>query len=121
MDVRAEPLVSPARPISERVTLARAALAGALAVPGVRGGDAGSAGLHFTATEDRTHLDGVICSATAGGYSVSLQLVCEPVPLVALSARIRDSVLSQVRLAGVLGLLASVDIHFSDLVADRAQ
>ncbi len=107
--------------VSDRLALARAALAGALALPGVRAGDGGASGRHFTATETGQRLDGVVCSAVAsGGYSVSLQLICEPVALGALAEQIRESVVSEARVAGVLGVLESVDIRFSDLATSVA-
>jgi hypothetical protein len=104
---------------SVRARLARTALAAALSVPGVLRGDGGRTGLYATATSTGKVLQGVICSAaSSGGYEVSLQLVCAPVPLMELAARIRAKVHTAAARAKVADELASVSIHFSDIALD---
>lgn len=103
-------------PDSERVRLARAALDAALSVPGVRSGDAGPMRTHHTTAGKGERLDGVTCIADGrGGYEVSLQLVCEAVPLAALSAQIQRRVTGAADLAGLAGVLTRISVHFSDL------
>jgi hypothetical protein len=91
-------------------------LEGALAVPGVDRGDAGRTGLYVTTSGNRERLQGVSCAAAlGGGYAVSLQLVCAPVPLLPLAERVRRAVRSAAVKAKVADELASISIHFSDL------
>ena len=106
---------------SERVRLARAALGAALSVPGVRAGDAGPAHTHFTAAGEGERLDGVTCIADGrGGYEVSLQLVCEAVPLAALSDQIQKRVSGAARDAALAAVLAHISVRFSDLAVAGA-
>jgi len=99
-----------------RVRLARAALGGALSVSGVQRGDAGRTGLHATATGSGEYLRGVICAAASGGgYAVSLQLVCAPVPLFELAEQVRARVKAASARAKVGDELASISVHFSDI------
>ena len=101
---------------STRVALARVALRTALSVPGVRRPDSGRARTHFTAAGDGERLDGVTSLADEhGGYDVSLQLVCEPVPLLALSAQIIERVNRAAKIVGLANELADVHVRFSDL------
>ncbi len=105
------------RSASERVRLARAALGAALLVPGVRAGDAGPARMHFTAAGEGQRLDGVTCIADGrGGYEVSLQLVCEAVPLATLSAQIHERVSGAASGADLTAVLGNISVRFSDLV-----
>jgi hypothetical protein len=103
---------------SERVRLARAARQAALTVRGVRGMDAGPAGLFFTGAGDGERLDGVTCiAAPEGGYEVSLCLVAGLVALYPLGERVRAVV---VRVASFAGIpLADVSIHFADVSAEE--
>jgi hypothetical protein len=103
------------------VRLARAALQGALAVPGVDRGDPGRSGLHVTMAGDRGRLPGVSCTAAVGGgYAVSLQLVCAAVPLGPLAERVRRAVRSAAVKAKVADELASISIRFSDLAVGES-
>lgn len=100
---------------SERVRLARAALGAALTVLGVRGADAGPTRMHFTAA-GAERLEGVTCTAApGGGYIVCLQLICDPLPLDRLAKQVRTAVSATAARAGVLPLLDSLEVHFSDL------
>ncbi len=98
---------------SERFRLARLAREAALRVPGVVGTDTGSMGL-FVAVGDGERLEGVICAATKdGGYDVSLRLVCELVPLLALAEQVKVSVKHTAARAGIA--LAGVSVHVAAL------
>lgn len=99
---------------SDRVRLARAALAAALGVPGVLAGDAGTSGAVATETASGERLPGVTCVAAApGGYDISLRLVCDLVSLHPLGERIRTAVLRSATVAGITA--QRVSVHFSDL------
>jgi hypothetical protein len=87
----------------------------------VERGDAGRTGRHATVTGSGEYLPGVICAAAGGGgYAVSLQLVCAPVPLVALAERVRAGVRSAAAKANVADELASISVHFSDIALGEA-
>jgi hypothetical protein len=76
---------------SERIRLARVALAAALSVPGVARADGGPLRAHRTPVGDSVPLVGVVCAAAAdGGYAVSLRLIAGLVPLPALADRITE-------------------------------
>jgi hypothetical protein len=110
-----------ARVESNRVRLARAALAAALDMPGVRRGDPGRTGVHATGVPGGERLDGVLCTAAPGqGYTVSLQLVCEPVPLRPLGKRIQTAVMAAAAKERLAGAVASVDVRFNDLADSDA-
>lgn len=98
---------------SERVRLARAARAVALGTSGVVGMDAGPMGLLVTEGGGE-RLEGVTCVATSqGGYEVSLGLVCELVPLLALGARIKTGVERAAATEGIA--LESVSVHVAEI------
>ncbi len=103
---------------SDRVRLARAARQAALTVRGVRGMDAGPAGMFMTGAGDGERLVGVMCVAVPeGGYEVSLRLVADLVALRPLGERVRAAV---VRVAGFSGIgLADVVVHFADLSTEE--
>jgi hypothetical protein len=98
---------------SERARLARLARAAALLVPGVVGTDPGSTGLCFTASGGE-RVDGVTCvAAGAGGYEVSLCLVCRLVALRALGDQVSAAVR---RAAAVAGIAVDViHVHVVDI------
>jgi hypothetical protein len=99
---------------SERVELARAALAAAFGVPGVLGADVGPNGTFVTETATGERLPGVSCvAASPDGYDVSLRLVCGLVALYPLGERIRTAVLRSGVLAGVT--VQRVSVHVAEL------
>lgn len=120
MDQPAQRPEAPApRALSERVRLAWAAREAALAVPGVAATDAGPLGLHVTRVGDGERMEGVTCVAThQGEYSISLRLICEPVPLHPLAEEISVAVRASVSQAGLADVLDGVSIHFADLAED---
>ncbi len=98
---------------SERFRLARLAREAALRVPGVVTTDTGPMGL-FVTVGGGERLEGVICAATPeGGYEVSLRLVCELVPLLALGEQVKHAVTRTAALSGIG--LASIDVHVAAL------
>ncbi len=102
---------------SERFRLARLARDTALRVPGVVGTDTGSMGL-FVTVGGGERLEGVICAATKdGGYEVSLRLVCELVPLLALGERVKAALRQTARATGIA--LESVSVHVAALTAGQ--
>jgi hypothetical protein len=102
---------------SERVRLARAARQAALTVRGVRGTDAGPAGLFFTAAGGGERLEGVTCiAAPEGGYEVSLRLVVGLVALGPLGERVRAAVSRVASFAGIE--LASMSVYIADLIEE---
>jgi len=104
------------RVLSERVRLAWTAREAAFAVPGVTGSDARTLGVHVTEAGSTGRLEGVICAATtAGGYAVSLRLICQPVPLHPLAHEIRTAVEASVAQALPESALEGVNIAFVDL------
>ena len=77
---------------SDRLRIATLARDAALTVAGVDGLDAGPARTFVTAGAGEV-VGGVNCvAAPEGGYDVSLQLVCEIVPLHPLADRVRDAI-----------------------------
>jgi len=103
---------------SERVRLTRAARAVALGTSGVVGMDAGPMGLLVTEGGGE-RLEGVLCVATRhGGYEVSVGLVCELVPLLALGERIKSGVGRAAATAGIA--LESVSVHVAEIRAAGA-
>jgi hypothetical protein len=107
-------LSEPALAESDRVRLARAARWAVLSVPGVRGTDAGPAGMFVTGAGDGERLEGITCvAAPEGGYEVSLRLTAALVALYPLGERVRAAVREVASQAGVE--LATVSVHFADL------
>jgi hypothetical protein len=114
----ARPAAEPWHAESDRVRLARAARQAALTVRGVRGVDAGPAGLFFTGAGDGERLDGVTCiAAPDGGYEVSLRLVAGLVALYPLGERVRAAVVRVASFAGIS--LADVSVHFADVSTEE--
>jgi hypothetical protein len=106
--------VSAARGESDRIRLARVALGAALGVPGVLAARAGPMGTRVTETSAGERLEGVSCvAAPAGGYDVSLQLICGLVALRPLGQRIRATVMRAATIADVTA--QSVSVHFAEL------
>lgn len=104
---------------SERVRLARLARDAALRVPGVVGTDTGVNGV-FVTVGGGERLEGVICAATTdGGYELSLRLVCELVPLVALGERVKAAVQRAATLVGIG--VDSVSVHVAALVGGHSE
>ncbi len=102
---------------SERFRLARLARDAALRVSGVVGTDTGPMDL-FISVGGGERLEGVICAATrSGGYEVSLRLVCELVPLVALGEQVKAAVKRTAAGAGIS--LDSVDVHVAALAGKQ--
>jgi hypothetical protein len=112
------PLPSQAAPRpSERVRLARMALAAALATPGVAGGCPGPGGQRVTADAPGP-LTGISAIAEPDGrYELALCLDAELVPLTALADRVRDRIHAAAREAGLAGLLGSIHVEYADVVA----
>jgi len=103
---------------SERVALARLALAAALAQPGVVGAQAGAGLPRVTSTRSGSLLSGVAVFAAAGGrYEVDLRLVAELVPLDQLADRVRARLATAAKRKGLAALLGAVNIEFVDLAA----
>lgn len=103
---------------SERIRLARVALAAALSVPGVARADGGPLALHRTPVGNSAPLVGVICAAAAdGGYAVALRLIAGLVPLPALADRITERVSRAAGNSGLARDLQSVSIHFAGIDA----
>ena len=106
-----------ASPPSERVRLARAALAGALAVPDVVRGEAG-VGIARVVTADGSELlAGVSAIAQSDGrYAIDLRLTARLVPLSALADNVRAHVQAAASRAGLAALLGSVHVEFVDVL-----
>ena len=103
---------------SERMRLARLALAAALRVPGVIRTDGGPGG-RFVSAGDGERVPGVICAAAAdGGYEVSLRLVCALVPLQHVSEQARTAVVAAAAMAGIR--VTSVDVQVADVAGPEA-
>jgi hypothetical protein len=101
---------------SDRVGLARAALAAALAVPGVVGVDSGPYEAFVTEAPRGERLPGVTCvAAPGGGYDVSLRLIAGLVELHPLGERIRTAVVRASVVAGVV--VRTVSVHFAEIAA----
>jgi hypothetical protein len=98
---------------SERFRLAQLARAAALRIPAVTGTDTGPIGTFLTAGGGE-RVNGVLCVATkAGGYEVSLRLICSPVPLTALGEQVRAAVTRASQLADIP--LDKVNVHIADV------
>ncbi len=98
---------------SERIRLARAARAAALAVPGVVRTDAGAAGLLVT-VGDGERIEGVrAVAAQGGGYELSLELVCQMVPLLDLARQVKSAVARAAVTAGIS--IDDVNVTFCDI------
>jgi len=94
---------------SERLRLARLARQAARRVPGVVRTDPGPMG-RFVTVGGGERLEGVVCAAAkGGGYDVSLRLVCDLVPLLALGEQVRAAVQRAARVSGIA--LESVGVH----------
>jgi hypothetical protein len=108
---------SPFTPIeSDRVRLARTALAAALGVPGVVGVDSGADGAFVTETARGERLPGVTCvAAPGGGYDVSLRVIAGLVALHPLGDRVRTAVVRASAVAGVV--VRAVSVHFAEIAA----
>lgn len=101
---------------SVRFDLARLALAGALATPGVVRAEAGRTGLWVT-EERGDRLEGVTVAALAGGrYEVVLHLVTSMTPLVPLTEQVRARVVRAVARAGLPDALGPVHVAIEDTV-----
>jgi hypothetical protein len=99
---------------SDRVRLARTALAAALGVPGVAGVDSGADGAFVTETGRGERLPGVTCvAAPGGGYDVSLRLIGGLVALHPLGDQVRTAVMRASALAGVA--VGAVSVHFAEI------
>jgi len=106
-----------ARPPSERVRLARAALAGALTVPDVVRGEAGVGVTRVVTADGSELLAGVSALAQADGrYAIDLRLIARLVPLSALADKVRAGVQAGASRAGLAALLGSVDVEFVDVL-----
>jgi hypothetical protein len=109
--------VSAARGESDRIRLARVALTAALGMPGVLAAQAGPLGTPVTETSAGERLEGVSCvAAPAGGYDVSLRIICGLVALQPLGERIRAAVMRAAAIAGIT--VQSVSVHFADLAVE---
>lgn len=98
---------------SERFRLARLARDAALRIPAVTGTDTGPIGTFLTVGGGE-RVEGVLCIATKdGGYEVSMQLTCLPVPLEALGEQIRAAVTRSAQLAKIP--LERVNVHIAGL------
>lgn len=102
--------------VSERVRLARAALAAALATPGVAGGRSGPSGLRTTGDVPVPLIGIGVTAAPGGTYEIVLCLAAELVPLGALADRVRVRVAEAAGTAGLADLVRSVDVEFVDVV-----
>ena len=103
---------------SDRVRLAALTRDVALAVPGVRALDAGPARRFFTAGAGEI-VSGVNCvAAPEGGFDLSLQLVCDLVPLRPVAERVRAAV--ETAAAGAEMIARSVTIRVTDVVEPAA-
>lgn len=110
-------LSDPALVESDRIRLARAARRAALSVPGVRGTDAGPAGMFVTGAGGGERLEGITCvAAPEGGYEVSLRVTAALVALYPLGQRVRVAVRRVANHAEIE--LASVSVHFADLAVE---
>jgi hypothetical protein len=109
-----EPTGAPSE-VSERVQIARLALAAAINTRGVISAAAGEPPLWVTADPSGL-LHGVTATATADGrFDVALRLVAELVPLHALADRVCAAVRDAVGRAGFGEHLASVRVEIADV------
>ena len=117
MTTQISPPASPdAIGVSERVRLARVALAAALGTSGVAGGRPGSSGLRTTADVPAPLTGIAVIAAPGATYEIVLCLAAELVPLAALADRVRARVAEAAGAAGLGGLVRSVDVEFVDVV-----
>jgi hypothetical protein len=101
--------------VSDRLRLARTALAAALEVEGVAAAHAPLPDARSTQSAG-ARVDGVTVVAGADGrYDVGLHLVAAPVPLRPLAERVRDRVATAARIAGLGERLGPVSVRFEDL------
>ncbi len=109
------PLSAAAMRASQRVELARVALAAALAVDGIVAGNPGPAGIYVT-HDGPTRLEGVVAVAERGGrYSVDLYLTAELVPLQELGERVAKRVRKDVEDAGMAEQLGALHVTIADV------
>ena len=103
-------------PASERVLLARTAIAAALMVDGVVEAHAPEKGGVVTGSSGGAAIQGVRVLAGEGGrYDVDLHLVARLVPLPPLAERVRSRVTKAAQRAGLADRLGPVSIRFEDL------
>jgi hypothetical protein len=108
---------SAAGPVSDRVRVARVALAAALEVDGVAAAHVPALGPPSTQSSGG-RVEGVTAVAGEGGrYEVGLHLVARPVPLHPLGERVRRRVVGAVARAGLAERLGPVSVFFEDLAA----
>ncbi|HEY6396310.1 MAG TPA: hypothetical protein VIX82_02535 [Solirubrobacteraceae bacterium] len=106
-----------ARPPSERVRLARVALAGALSVPDVVRGEAGLGVTRVVTADGSERLVGVSAIAQSDGrYAIGLRLIARLVPLSALADHVRADVQAAASRAGLAALLGRIDVEFVDVL-----
>jgi uncharacterized alkaline shock family protein YloU len=113
----------PAQPqlASDRVLLARVALAAALGTAGVVAGDRGPGALRVTA-DPAGSLVGVSATAARDGrYAVDLRLVTAPVPLYALADEIRAAVRAAVSRTALAPLLGDVNVEVAGVLTAEEQ
>ncbi len=102
-----------ASPPSERVRLARVALAGALGVPDVVRGESGAGVARVVTADGSELLAGVSAIAQSDGrYAIDLRLIARLVPLWPLAEHVRARVQAAAARAGLAALLGSVDVEF---------
>lgn len=100
---------------SERSTLARIALATALALGDVVGAEAGPHGAWVTEVEGE-RLPGIVAAAQSDGrYALELHLIARPVPLRELAERIRERIVRAAEVAGLDGGLGGIDVSIEDV------
>ncbi len=101
---------------SDRVRLARVALASALAVPDAVRGEAGQ-GVPRVTADGPELLVGVSANAEANGrYAIDLRLLARWVPLWPLADHVRARVHTAAARAGLAASLGSVDVEFIDVL-----
>jgi len=104
-----------ASPASDRVRLARLALAAALTVPDVVRAEAGL-GSTFVTVDFPAPLRGVSVVAEADGrYEVALRLVARPVPLYALGDTVRAQILALAEGEALAAAIARIHVDFVDV------
>ncbi len=102
-----------ASPPSERVRLARVALAGALGVPDVVRGESGVGVARVVTADGSELLAGVSAIAQSDGrYAIDLRLIARLVPLWPLAEHVRARVQAAAARAGLAAVLGSVDVEF---------
>lgn len=106
-------------PVSDRVRLARLALAAATGVEGVEGGVLDPAGV-YAVGDGAVRLDGVAAAAVAGrGYDITLRLRCTLVPLHETADAVRRAVAAAAAAAGLEAKLGSVSVIVAEVVEPR--